>query len=141
MVVGTDDRSLTAGSLEERKAAFRLWVATVRDPAQANTEGTRKLSVIHGAATADYEIAPLPNGRWAVTVDCCYHCGNFCGIGTPWTEFASREECVESFLETARNHFGQKQDLHALSLQKQAQLKMKRLLSSGLFGFIEPTPS
>lgn len=140
MVTDTVD-ILKPESLEERQLAFGLWVENVRNPATANTEGLRKLTVLHGAARAEYEISSLPNGRWAVTVHCSYHCGNCHGVGIPWMDFSKRAECISFFLTTARHHFTSKLDLGVSDLQKQAQAEMRRELSDGLFGFTEPISS
>lgn len=127
-------------TLEERQAQFRTWVETVRDPAAVNTEGLREFSVLNRAAVASYEIAPLPDQRWAITVHCSYNCGNHLGIGIPWSDFPGREDCVEFFLTTARHHFRPQHSSDFSERQQQAQQEMKRVLNSGLFGFIEPTP-
>ncbi|MCX7411254.1 MAG: hypothetical protein NTZ32_24520 [Planctomycetales bacterium] len=136
-----DELVLETESLAERQAVFQLWTEMVRDPAQRQSEGVRELIVLNRAATASYEIAPLPNERWAVTVRYEYHCGHCHGAGVPWTEFPSRDECIEFFLNTARHHFGQSIGCDGSDHQRKAQVEMNRLLKGGLFGFIEPTPS
>ena len=141
MVMDMDELVLETDTLAERQAAFQSWIATVRDPAQRQSEGVRELIVLNRAATASYEIAPLPNERWAVTVRCEYHCGHCHGAGVPWTDFLSRDECIEFFLNTARHHFGQSIGCDGSDLQRKALVEMNRLLKGGLFGFIEPTPS
>ena len=143
MVMVMDDLvlELETDTLMERQAAFHLWIETVREPAQRQSEGVRELIVLNRAATASYEIAPLPNERWAVTVRCEYLCGHGQGAGVPWTEFPSRDDCVEFFLNTTRHHFGQQIGFDGSDLQRKAQVEMNRLLKGGLFGFIEPTPS
>lgn len=113
----------------------------MRDPAQRANDGVRELIVLNRAATASYEIAPLPNGRWAVTVRCEYHCGHCHGAGVPWAELPSRDDCVEFFLNTARHHFGQQIGFDGSDLQRKAQAEMNRLLKGDLFGFIEPMSS
>lgn len=120
------------------RIAFQNWVTTVRDPADRASEGFRRIETSKGAAIADYEIAPLPSGRWAVRIRCEFRCGDFSGVGIPWTDFVSREACIDFFLSTARRHFGSH---HESTLQQQVQTEMKRLLAPGLFGFIEPIPS
>ena len=135
-----DDLAIETVTLAERRATFQLWIETVRDPARRASEGVRELIVLNGAATASYEIAPLPVGRWAVTVRCEYHCGHCHGAGIPWTDFPSREDCLEFFLNRARRHFGRPVGCDGSDLQRNAQTEMKRLLTGGLFGFIEPTP-
>lgn len=139
--MATTDRILLDDSLTVRQAAFQAWVEKVRDPAREHSEGLRELIVLNGAAAADYEVAPLPNGRWAVTVHCSYHCGHFHGTGIPWTAFDSRKACIEFFLTTARRHFGYAIGPDGSDLQRRAQAEMARVLQGGLFGFIEPLPS
>ena len=134
------DECVISSTLEERQAEFRRWVESVRDPASANTEGRREILVPNGAAVANYEIAQLPDKRWAINVHCSYNCGNHHGVGIPWSDFSTRDDCVEFFLRTARHHFRPQQLSDFSERQHQAQREMKRLLNSGLFGFIEPTP-
>ena len=136
-----DELVLETESLAERQAVFQLWTEMVRDPAQRQSEGVRELIVLNRAATASYEIAPLPNERWAITVGCEYRCGHCHGAGVPWTDYSSRDECIEFFLNTARHHFGQSIGCDGSDLQRKAQAEMNRLLTGGLFGFIEPIPS
>ncbi len=131
---------LVSGSLEERKTLFQLWVNTVRDPAEENSEGVREIFVINGAAVASYEVAELPDRRWAVTVQCSYECGDCFGVRIPWTDFPSREECVDFFCSTAQRHFQKPIQVAGSALQVKAQLKMNQLLMHGLFGFMEPLP-
>ena len=134
------DECVISSTLEERQAEFRRWVECVRDPAAANTEGLREISVLNGAAAANYEIAQLPDHRWAITLHCSYHCGNHHGVGIPWSDFSTRDDCLDFFLRTARHHFRPQQLSDFSERQQQAQREMKRLLNSGLFGFIEPRP-
>ena len=133
------DQCAISSTLEERQAEFRRWVESVRDPASANTEGLREISVLNEAAVANYEIAQIPDQRWAVIVHCSYNCGNHHGVGIPWSDFSTRDDCVEFFLRTARHHFRPQQASDFSERQQHAQQEMKRLLNSGLFGFIEPT--
>jgi hypothetical protein len=134
------DECVISSTLEERQAEFRRWVENVRDPAVLNTEGFREIAVLNGAAVAKYEIAPLPDQRWAMTARCSYNCGNHHGVGIPWSDFSTRDDCLEFFLRTARHHFRPQQLSDFSERQHQAQREMKRLLNSGLFGFIEPRP-
>ena len=140
MAKGMVDQFLTSEASDERKDQFRIWIETVRESATSNNEGVREISVLNGAATANYRIALLPNQRWAVSVQCSYNCGNLSGVGTPWTECPSREDCVAFFLKIARKHFLSPCPRDDSSLQYMAQKEMKRRLTDGLFGFIEPTP-
>jgi hypothetical protein len=134
------DQCVICPALEERQAEFRRWVESVRGPAALNTEGLREITVLNGAALANYEIALLPDQRWAVTVHCSYSYGNHHGVGIPWLDFSARDDCLEFFLRTARHHFRPQQPSDFSERQHQAQREMKRLLKSGLFGFIEPPP-
>jgi len=139
--MATTEREPCSDSLEDGQSAFRDWVATVRNPAREYSEGIRQLTVLNGAATADYEIALLPNGRWAISLHCIYRCGNCHGVGVPWSDFERREECLNFFLATARKHFGHRIANDVSSLQDRAQVDMANLLRGGLFGFMEPMAS
>lgn len=141
MGTATETQSLDRQPIECRQAQFRSWVNTVRNPAERNSEGTRTIRTATGTAAADYDIAPLPDGHWAVTVHCTYRCGDCSGIGIPWTAFPSREACIDFFIDTARRHFRPSAQGFGSAAQGVAQAEMLRLLSGGLFGFIEPTPS
>ena len=131
---------LLALDLEDRQAGYRRWCNTVRDPATASTEGLRQISADSGSAVAQYEVAQLPNGTWAVRVRCEYRCGNYSAMGTPWTEFPLRDHCISYFLNVARRHFRHTIDSRKSSKQRLAQLSMSERLADGLFGFTEPTP-
>lgn len=126
--------------LEERRAEYRKWCETVRDPANASTEGIREIKSNNDSAVSQYEVAPLPSGKWAVRVRCEYRCGNYTGMGTPWTDFPTRDHCIAYFLTTARRHFGNDVDPTTSPKQKSAQLSINERLADGLFGFIEPSP-
>jgi hypothetical protein len=121
-----------------RQAVYDEWVRTVRDPADATSEGLRRIVV--SRAAAEYEIAPLPDGQWALRFGLEYRTGDFGSQYSPWTAYASREECVAAFLEAARAHFGAQllrtAGATTQSLSRTAMLE--RLRDSGLFGFIEP---
>ena len=134
------DQCVISSTLEERQAEFRSWVESVRDPASPNTEGLQQISALNCAAVANYEIAQLSDQRWAVTVHCSYNCGNHHEVGIPWSDFSTRDDCVDFFLKSARHHFRPQQLSDFSERQQQAQREMKRLLNSGLFGFIEPRP-
>ena len=81
---------------------FDRWVATVRDPAIEANEGVRTVGSRAIGAEASYEIAPLPDGRYALTFDLWYATGNCSGYGSPWEVYDTRESCVEAFLDAAR---------------------------------------
>ena len=128
-------------------AAFRAWVHQVRDPAEQASEGVRRLDC--RGASAEYEIASLSNGKYALKYSLAYRCGDYWSRSTPWSEFESRESCIEAFLAAARGHFritscedNRGVDDRLTSSQKVARSKMQELLSSSeLFGFIEPAPT
>jgi hypothetical protein len=127
--------------LEVRRTEYRHWCEAVRDPANTSTEGIRKIKADNGSAVAQYEVAQLPSGEWAVRVCFEYRCGNYSGMGTPWTEFPSRDHCIAYFLTTARRHFGHNVHPTKSPKQKSAQISIAGQLADGLFGFIEPTSS
>ena len=127
--------------LEVRQREFALWKLKVRDPAHNNSEGVRRIEC--DGATAEYEIAPLPNGKWAVRMSINYSCGNCWGRSSPWSVFPTRRDCVDSFLNAARTHF--KREFHPADSctsekQRRVRLEMIERLSDSLFGFIEPSP-
>jgi hypothetical protein len=128
-------------SLEHRRREFEVWCATVRDPATARSEGLRRVEA--PTAVAEYEVASLPDGRWAVRVNLEYGCGDRFGTCIPWTDFPSRADCVGFFLEQARRHFGLALAGRCVAAaQVTARRAMLRLLSGDwLFGFEEPEPT
>ena len=122
-------------------AEHELWVRDIRDPAEENTEGSRTVRV--DGAEAEYEIAQRPSGTWSMTSYVRYKGGNCHGSSLPWTQFETREDCLQCFLKRARQHFGD--ELHpadscVTAQQKEARRKMVAELQDGLFGFVEPTP-
>lgn len=139
--MGTDTAEhVLTRDLEGRQAAYRHWCETVRNPAEMSTEGLREIEAGNGSAVAEYEIAQLPTGNWAIRVRCEYRCGNYSGMGTPWTEFPTRGLCIEFFLTVARRHFGHETDRDGSARQQTAQVSIREQLADGLFGFIEPFP-
>jgi hypothetical protein len=111
------------------------WQTEVRDPAEQASEGVR---TTHAGKEADasYEIAPLPDGRWAVKVTCRYHRGNCSAIGTPWVARESREACLAYFLALARDHFREE----ACSLVQQKAARRMNALLRGAFREPDPVP-
>ena len=103
---------------EEELDEHEQWIKTIRDPAQQNSEGLRKLQAHNGKATAEYEIAPLPSGRWALHFAFSYWCGNCEGFSAPWSELDSREACVEQFESRAKKFFGKPIDNGGNEVQK-----------------------
>ncbi len=135
-----DTTTFITDTLEVRQAAFQKWVKEVRDPATATSEGLREIATSNHAASASYEVAQLPDGRWAVRMGSEYRCGNYHGQSTPWTRFNTRQDCIDFFLKVTRHHFNNA-DHDASERQRDAQVEMKSLLTDGLFGFLEPEPS
>ena len=123
---------------EEELDEHEQWVKMVRDPAYEKSEGLRKLQVLNGKATAEYEVAPLPGDCWALTFSLSYWCGNCEGFSTPWSEYESREACVEQFEHRAINFFGKLIDNGGNEVQKVARIEMLANFEGGLFGFVEP---
>ncbi len=118
---------------------FDEWVNNVRDPAETSNEGVRRIST--GETFAEYRIAKLPSGLWAMDSSMAYRCGNGRGTGMPWSVFESREKCVEVFLKRARGMFGLELNCGSVSeRQRVAQKEMLGLLEESLFGFVEPEP-
>jgi hypothetical protein len=124
---------------ESRHAAHATWVCTVRDPADIASEGVRRIVVRH--AVAEYEVAPLPDGKWALRYGLEYLSGDCRGRYDPWTAYASREACIAAFLTSAREQFGARLVgvADGVATQEAARTAMlDRLRPGGLFGFIEP---
>jgi hypothetical protein len=112
------------------------WEQTVRKPAErAQSEGRRRLDC--GAALAEYEIRPLPDGRFVVRLTCRMEFGS--GMSCPWRVFPTREEAVGFFREQALGFFQREGKLR--KDREQARRKIIGLLQGdGLFGFEEPEP-
>jgi hypothetical protein len=113
--------------------AFERWVATVRDPAGKANEGRRTFKA-GKHAEASYEIAPLPDGRFAIRVEYAFRCGNCGSHRSPWTAFANRQECLAYFLEGARHHFEDSRHITS-GVQEKAREKMAARLQRV---FVEP---
>ena len=112
----------------------------------------RRITTRSGKATAEYEIAPLPDGRFALKYGFSYHCGDWHGHSTPWATRPTRGECLSTFLSAAREHFGiplggspcddGNDTPHGHPAQREARRKMLALLDdihASLF-FVEPEP-
>ncbi len=127
------DRELTA----ERLAAHERWCHTVRAPAVECSEGRRTIATAKDDARVEYEVAPLPDGTWAVNWQFGYFCGDQRGCSHPWTVQPSREDCIQHVLTTARTFFS---NTEVGGPQQSARREMLKRLSGGLFGFIEPAP-
>ncbi len=127
----------TIEPLSARMAEHERWCHEVRDPARLHSEGQRVIRPANAKAVVEYEIAPLPNGDWAVTWRHSFRCGNSRGAGHPWTTRPTRDDCIKLVLNTSRKMFS------ANSLDKvqvPVAREMLHLLGEGLFGFHEPEP-
>ena len=132
--------SFYAGSLEDRIKDHEEWVEAVRDPAYENSEGLRILRAGNGKATAEYEIAQLPNDRWAIRISLSYHSGNMEGVTNPWSDQDSRKDCLDQFESQTKEFFQKPIDSGGNDLQRHARTEMLKHFSNSLFGFIEPEP-
>ena len=127
-----------SSTLEQRQLEYQRWCREIRDPAIQRSEGRRVIQSRCGCASLEYEIAQLPDRRWAVTWRQGFQCGDCRGQGHPWTARATREECLDLVLTSARaifatNYIGKGQRAVARAMQQ--------LLGDGLFGFLEPEPT
>jgi hypothetical protein len=111
------------------------WETTIREPAERSKEGKRHLHC--GPATAEYQTALLPDGRWAIRFTCTMASSS--GMSVPWRAFPTREEAVEYFRQETLLFF---QREGKLKKEREAARKkiMALLENSGLFGFSEPEP-
>lgn len=109
------------------------WVAEVCKPADAATEGRR--TVRAKGASAHYEIAPLPDGNWALRYGLLYEGGTHHGHSAPWLAYPTRQDCLDRFLKVARSHFAAEKG-HSEG-QVKIQKKMTVLLGPD---FVEPDP-
>lgn len=129
------------GSLDDRRASFEEWVRTVREPAARASEGRRTLVATNGGAYGEYEIAPLPDGRFAIRFILQYDSGNMATHACPWTAYASRDDCLTIFTEAAHRHFtAELVEMTCSARQRMARTQTLDVLSGGLFGFVEPNP-
>lgn len=117
-----------------------VWMETVRDPADEASEGERTIDVRKGLATAAYEVAPLPDGRWAVRLRCQHQASELGALALPWRAFPTREECLAFFVQTAREFFAREERARVSEAQRRAREEMAALLAGGLYGFEEPVP-
>src|SRR5205814_2358329 len=103
------------------------------DPAAASTEGERTIKV--NGAEARYQIAPLPDGRYAVRFRVVYLLGDCNAWSTPWAAFATRQACVEHFIDRAGEHFSR----GVTGAQEEVRRRMLRLID-GFTAEPEPVP-
>lgn len=121
--------------MPESANRWEEWEASVKKPADRAAEGKRCLNC--GAAHAEYQLAPLPDGRWAVRFSCRVEFAS--GMSCPWRDFPTREEAVDFFRQEALAFFRREGGLR--KEREQARRKIMGLLEGGgLFGFEEPEP-
>jgi len=104
-----DDDGAGEGRGLHGEPSFAAWAANVRDPASKATEGVRAFESVKGkqaakSARAEYEVAPLPDGRWAIRDRFQWSPAN--GSSSPWIAHPSRADAVESFRREALRFFG-----------------------------------
>lgn len=129
--------SLINRPCDEARSQFEVWVNEVRTPAEEKSEGVRTIQV--SGAKARYEVARIGHEKWAIRISLEFSCGNFGGVGIPWTVLESREDCIAFFLSVAWNHFDPDRSCSSESVsQLRARSLMSAQLAAGLFGFIEP---
>lgn len=113
------------------------WINEVRDPANDTSEGRRIVSSKNGHARLEYQIAPLPDDNWAVSLQYGFYCGDHTGHANPWKKYSSREDCLQAVVFAGKEFFTkQRSDAN----QTRARLEILDQLGSGLFGFKEPNP-
>lgn len=113
------------------------WVRTVRDRATYRSEGPRIIKI--GSCRFEYELAPLPNGQYAVHASSgTWHSGR----SSAWQAFPTREEALQYALDSARQTFDSNRfDSCATKTDLASCPKMlARLSGNSLFGFEEPDP-
>jgi len=111
------------------------WQKTIREPAERTKEGLRKLDC--GSSTAEYQMATLPDGRFAIRFSCRIEFTT--GMSVPWRAFPTREEAVAFFRQEATSFFKREKGLR--KDREQARRKIVQLLEpNSLFGFQEPEP-
>ncbi len=130
--------SLLAHNTQERIDDHEQWIKTVRDSAYKNSEGLRKLQASDGKATAEYQVSPLPNGKWAVRTSLSYWCGNCEGYHSGWDVYESRDVCIDQFESRAKQFFQKAIDGEGNETQQHARKEILKHFETGLFGFVEP---
>ncbi|PNY38658.1 hypothetical protein C2E31_01700 [Rhodopirellula baltica] len=110
-------------------------------PKVIRDEGYRNLRARHGHAKAGYRIEQMADGSFRVSIRVAYGVGDFHGFGSPRIEMKTRDDCVQSFLDAARNHFSKLLTGSVVTdRQRTSQKQMLSLPDAGLFGFLEPDP-
>ena len=105
---------------------FEIWVREVRDPARISNEGQRKLRF--GKAILEYEIAPLPCGKYAL---CSSFAAKTSWQHSPWEAYQDRDTAIEKLLANAREFFSRESKNDQGDCQKMVDAL------SGMF-FVEP---
>jgi len=90
-------------------------------------------------AECEYEIASLPDGRYAMRYD--FRFPGFAGSSSGWHGYDSREQCVAIFRSIVLSHCGENQGGCMTKANKAAVPILKSIFDpNDLFGFQEPEP-
>lgn len=119
---------------------FDVWVREVREPATYASEGPRRI-VAGGkrGAECEYEIAPLPDGRWALRYDFSFP--GYSGGSCPWESYQTREECVVAFRSYVLRRLDEEHGSCLTQANRAAIPVLRKIIDPGdLFGFQEPEP-
>lgn len=124
-----------AADMSEKINDVDEWMKTIRDPAERTKEPIRRID--YGSAVAEYQTAPLQDGRWAVRMTC--NSEFVTGMSIPWRAFKTREEAVDFFRAEAAAFFAREKNLK--KGRAVARRKIMELLEpNSLFGYQEPEP-
>ena len=115
--------------------AHETWITTIRDPAEARTEGERRLT--HGRAIAAYEIAQLDSGWvWKSYTDVASS-----HRGRPWSRrpVLSRDQALHDVLGFLTHELKKIAEMPKTqySSPEDAAVLLRSLIGD-LFGFLEP---
>jgi hypothetical protein len=77
------------------------WIEQIQLPADQAAEPPRRID--GGPAAAEYQTAPLPDGRRAIRFTCSMKGG--AAMTIPWRFFPSRDECLPYFRAEVAAHF------------------------------------
>jgi hypothetical protein len=103
------------------------WIEQIQTPADRAAEPPRTIDC--GPATAAYQTAPLPDGRYAIRFSCQMRAG--AGMTVPWRVFPTREGCLSYFRSEVAAHFEREGTLE--KGREQARRQMMGLLTSMFF--------
>src|ERR1043165_6343656 len=121
---------------EQEPNRWQVHAKTVSEPAEhAKKEGLRRITF--GPASAEYDIAPLPDGRIAIQLTCALE--SDCSMKIPWRAFPTRDEAIGFFPRETTAFFKR-----AGTLQKEQEAARRKIMAilepTSLWGFEEPEP-